>query len=202
MVRLERDLRRGLPGAGRAVDALLSPGIRGALTFADGETNVCGLSGSRKVSLDVGDGVDRGGRCPAVAAEADEDSPEGLRVARRRAAALHARDAPGRWPSWPATRPRSATRTWVRHQPRARHRADRAPGAGGGGSRKLDEGVLGRAYSRICGNANTSACAWARSQEAPGAAGAFHAGLGLLLRRPESLHALSRVFHPVSASRD
>jgi 2-polyprenyl-6-methoxyphenol hydroxylase-like FAD-dependent oxidoreductase len=180
-------------------------GYVGVLTFADGETNVCGLTW-------LEEGQSR--RWETVWAEAADRQPSLRRLAK----------TAQRVSEWRGVGPLPFTRAMRRSDgpllagdaaavgdPYMGEGISRALGTGPivhralaeVGGERLDAGVVGRSYSRLWRQHYTSRLrlgALVRTlQERPAL---FHAGLGLLLGQPESLHALSRVFHPVSASRD
>jgi len=180
-------------------------GYVGVLTFADGETNVCGLTW-------LEEGQSR--RWETVWTGAADAQPS-LRRLTKTARRVSEWRGVGPLPFTRAMRrgdgPLLAGDAAAVGDPYMGEGISRALGTGPivhralgeAGAERLDAGVLGRAYSRIWRQRYTSRLRLGtlvrRLQERPAL---FHAGLGLLLRRPESLHALSRVFHPVSASRD
>ena len=180
-------------------------GYVGVLTFADGETNVCGLAW-------LEEGQSR--RWETVWAEATGSQPSLERLTR----------PAERVSEWRGVGPLPFTRAMRRSDgpllagdaaavgdPYMGEGISRALGTGpilhralaDSGSEQLNARVLGRAYSRAWRQRYTARLrlgALIRAlQERPAL---FDAGLGLLLRRPGSLHALSRVFHPVTAARD
>lgn len=180
-------------------------GYVGVLTFADGETNVCGLTWLEK-------GQSR--RWEAVWAEAADGQPLLQRLTKTAQRISEWRGV-GPLPFTRAMRasdgPLLAGDAAAVGDPYMGEGISRALGTGPivhralaeAGGERPDLRAVGRTYSRIWRRRYTSRLRLGTLvrtlQQRPAL---FHAGLGLLLRRPESLHALSRVFHPVSASRD
>ena len=180
-------------------------GYVGVLTFADGETNVCGLTW-------LEEGESR--RWETVWTEATDGQPSLQRLMKTARRVSEWRGV-GPLPFTRAMRasdgPLLAGDAAAVGDPYMGEGISRALGTGPivhralaeVGGKRPDAGAVGRTYSRIWRRRYTSRLRLGTLvralQERPAL---FHAGLGLLLRQPESLHVLSRVFHPVSASLD
>jgi flavin-dependent dehydrogenase len=175
-------------------------GYVGVLTFADGEANVCGLTW-------LGEGRSR--QWEAVWAEAVDRQPS-LRTLTRTARRISEWRGVGPLPFTRAMRasdgPVLAGDAAAVGDPYMGEGISRALGTGpilhraladvGGTSTNAD--LVGRAYVSLWRRRYTSRLRLGTLvRMLQGRPALFHAGLGLLLRQPESLRALSRVFHPV-----